>query len=70
MNIDACSFPKVLENTVYKQDYKTYDELYLEFKNELQKECDELVNKHKNIYFVPSPFIESSLDIKYPFFPS
>ena len=65
VNIDACSFPKVLENTVYKQNYKTYDELYLEFKNELQKECDELVNKHKNIYFVPSPFIESSLDIKY-----
>ena len=65
VNIDACSFPKVLENTVYKQEYNSYDELYLEFKNELQKECDELVNKHKNIYFVPSPLIESSLDIKY-----
>ena len=65
VNIDACSFPKVLENTVYKKDYSSYEELYNEFKIELQKECDRLINKHKNIYFVPSPLIESSLDIKY-----
>ena len=65
VNIDACSFPKVLENTVYKKEYTSYDKLYSEFKIELEKECTSLINKHKNIYFVPSPLIETSLDIKY-----
>lgn len=66
VNIGACSFPKVLEDTLnQKDDYDTFDEVMNAFSNQLEKECDNIAKQYHNVYFVPAPLIEAMLDVNY-----
>ena len=65
VNIGACSFPKVLEKTLHTKEMDSFEALLKEVRHQIQLECDEIVSQYKNVYFVPSPFMEASLDVQY-----
>lgn len=59
VNIAAMSYPKAVNNAMfsYLESSKSYDEFFAHVKDEIQKECDEIM-KIDNVWFVPSPFLE------------
>ncbi|MBE6107531.1 MAG: pyruvate formate-lyase [Erysipelotrichaceae bacterium] len=66
VNIGACSFPKVLEDVLHsKRKAETFDELMIQVKNQIEIECDQLISQFQQVYFVPAPLMEASLDIQY-----
>ena len=65
VNIGACSFPKVLGKTLHEKEFDSFEELMKEVRHQIQLECDEIVSQYKNVYFVPSPLMEASLDVRY-----
>ena len=58
-NIAALSFVKVIDECLHNDLLicKTEEEFLSAVKAEIQKECDEIANGIKNLWFVPSPFI-------------
>ena len=63
-NIAAVSFPKVVD-TVLHRDLKNctaFDEFENCVKAEIKKSCDEICDKIKDLWFVPSPFMNICMD--------
>lgn len=58
-NIAALSFIKVIDECLHNDllTCATEEEFLLAVKAEIQKECDEIANGIKNLWFVPSPFM-------------
>ena len=58
-NIGALSFPKVVDICLHRdlENCITYDEFVDCIKNEIKTQCDAICENIKNIYFVPSPFM-------------
>lgn len=63
-NIGALSFPKVIDHCL-KNDLRECDEFedFLEkVRKEVQREADEICDKVKDLWFVPSPFMNLLID--------
>lgn len=63
-NIGALSFPKVVD-TVLHGDLKnctTFEEFENCMKAEIKKSCDEICDNIKDLWFVPSPFMNICMD--------
>ena len=58
-NIGALSFPKVVDICLHRDLEKsdTYEDFVACVKNEIKVQCDAICENIKNIYFVPSPFM-------------
>ncbi|MEE1245174.1 MAG: pyruvate formate lyase family protein [Acutalibacteraceae bacterium] len=63
-NISAMSYPKAvdiaLHNNLEKSD--SYDEFFMSVKAEIKKECDKIADGIKDLWFVPSPFMNVLMD--------
>ena len=64
-NIGALSFPKVIDNALHNDllSANTYDDFYLKVKEELNREVDSICREFKNLWFVPSPFLNVLMDV-------
>ncbi len=63
-NISALSYPKAVD-TVFRRDLaecKTYDEFFEKVQAEIKDEADRICNDIKNVWFVPSPFMNVLMD--------
>lgn len=60
-NIAALSFPKIINTCLYRdlQNSSTFSEFMKAVKSEIQAECDNICDKIKDLWFVPSPFMNS-----------
>ncbi len=58
-NIGAMSYPKVIDTVLHNgfMECETYDELFDKVKCEMNNECDRICDGIKNLWFVPSPFM-------------
>lgn len=58
-NIAALSFPKAVDLIFQKQlrGCKSFDAFMQEVYTEIGRQCEEICSKLKNLYFVPSPFM-------------
>lgn len=63
-NIGALSFPKIIDICLHKylKDCDTFEEFLTKVKEEIQKECDSICESHKDLWFVPSPFMNVMMD--------
>ena len=63
-NISAMSYPKAVDIALHRdlENSKTYDEFFDCVKAEIQKECDGICDKVKDLWFVPSPFMNVLMD--------
>ena len=63
-NIDALSFAKVVQTVFYDKlnDCDTFEELLKEVECEILNQCNNICNKIKNVWFVPSPFLNCLMD--------
>lgn len=67
-NIGAMSYPKAVDRMLHKDftSCQTFDEVMDAVKKEITDECESIMSKIKDIWFVPSPFMSVMLDeIKY-----
>lgn len=67
-NIDALSFPKVVNRAMYKYllSCKTFRDFEKRVHEEIAAECDAICNKIQNVWFVPSPLMKIYMpEIKY-----
>lgn len=63
-NIGALSYPKAVDIALHQNLLKcdSYDEFFDAVKNEIQKESDNICSGIKNLWFVPSPFMNVLMD--------
>lgn len=63
-NIGALSFPKVIDVCLHRdlENCGNFDEFKTAVKREIQTECDEICSSIKNLWFVPSPFMNCLID--------
>ncbi len=63
-NIAALSFPKVVDVCLHRdlQSCGTFDEFVSCIKNEINNECDKICGSIKDLWFVPSPFMNCLID--------
>lgn len=63
-NIGALSFAKVIDICLHKylNTCDTFEEFLGKVKEEIQKECDAICDHIKNLWFVPSPFMNLLMD--------
>lgn len=63
-NIGALSFPKVIDVCLHRdlESCGNFDEFKTAVKREIQTECDEICSSIKNLWFVPSPFMNCLID--------
>lgn len=63
-NIAALSFPKIIDNCLHRNllGCKNYDEFKTAVQRELKKECDKICDGIKDLWFVPSPFMNCLID--------
>ncbi len=63
-NIGALSFPKVIDDCMNRHlaECKTFDEFMDKVKAEIQDKCNELCDNIKDLWFVPSPFMNVLMD--------
>ncbi len=63
-NIGALSFPKVIDDCMnkYLSECKTFDEFMDKVKAEIQNKCNGLCDNIKDLWFVPSPFMNVLMD--------
>ncbi len=63
-NIGAMSYPKAvdiaLHNTLVKAE--TYEDFFESVKDEIRKECDSICAGIKDVWFIPSPFMNVLMD--------
>ncbi len=59
-NIGAVNFPAIVDRTLRRELAHTsdFDALLQSVKAELQAECDAITERVKNVWFVPSPFLD------------
>ncbi len=58
-NIAAMSYPKAVDTVLHNgfMECETYDQLFEKVKAEISSECDRICDGIKNLWFVPSPFM-------------
>lgn len=63
-NIGALSFPKVVDVCLHRDlsDCDTFESFMEKVKEEIQRECDKICDGIKNLWFVPSPFMNVMMD--------
>ena len=63
-NIGALSFPRVVDTALHKYlvAANTFDEFLEKVKEEVKLEADRICDGIKNLYFVPSPFMNVMMD--------
>ena len=63
-NIGAFSFPKVVDKCLHRDliNCETFEEFVECIKEEIKKETDVICNSIKNLWFVPSPFMNVMMD--------
>ena len=63
-NIGALSFPKMIDICLHKylMECDTFEEFLEKVKEEIQKECDAICDGIKDLWFVPSPFMNIMID--------
>ena len=63
-NIGALSFPKVIDICLHKylKECDTFEAFMEKVKVEIQKECDKICDGIKDLWFVPSPFMNIMMD--------
>jgi len=63
-NIGALSFPKMIDICLHKHllSCDTFEEFMGKVKEEIQKECDAICDGIKDLWFVPSPFMNVMID--------
>jgi len=63
-NIGALSFPKVIDSCLHNnlKDCNSFDEFEKCVKDEIKKACDEICDDTKDLWFVPSPFMNICMD--------
>jgi len=63
-NIGALSFPKVIDICLhrYLETCDTFEVFLEKVKEEVQKECDRICDSIKELWFVPSPFMNIMMD--------
>ena len=63
-NIGALSFPKIIDICLHKhlKNCDTFEEFLAKVKEEIQKECDAICDNIKDLWFVPSPFMNVMID--------
>ena len=60
-NIGALSFPKVIDNALHNHfnECENFDEFFETVKKEIFEECNNICDNIKNLWFVPSPFMNA-----------
>lgn len=63
-NIGALSFPKMIDICLHKylMECETFEAFLGKVKEEIQKECDAVCDNIKDLWFVPSPFMNVLID--------
>lgn len=63
-NIGALSFPKMIDICLHKylMECDSFEEFLGKVKEEIQKECDAICDNIKDLWFVPSPFMNIMID--------
>lgn len=63
-NIGALSFPKIVDVCLHKylRECDNFSSFMDKIKAEIQKECDQICDGIKNLWFVPSPFMNIMMD--------
>lgn len=63
-NIGALSFPKIIDTCLHNDLSKcnTFNEFENCVKNEIRKSCNEICDNIKDLWFVPSPFMNVCMD--------
>lgn len=63
-NIGALSFPKMIDICLHKHlmNCDTFEAFLEKVREEIQKECDGICDGIKNLWFVPSPFMNILID--------
>lgn len=63
-NISALSFPKVIDVCLHRdlENCQSFEEFTAAVKNEIQAECDRICDNIKDLWFVPSPFMNCLMD--------
>ena len=63
-NIGALSFPKIIDICLhnYLTECDTFEQFLGKVKEEIQKECDTICDNIKDLWFVPSPFMNVMID--------
>ena len=63
-NIGALSFPKIIDTCLHNDLSKcnTFNEFKNCVKNEIKKSCNEICDNIKDLWFVPSPFMNVCMD--------
>lgn len=63
-NISALSYPKALDVAIHKnlENCKTYEEFFACVTDEIKTLCDDICDNIKNLWFVPSPFMNVLMD--------
>jgi formate C-acetyltransferase len=65
-NVGALSFPKVLDRVLHSgKSFDSFESLVDETKAEIGRECDAITAAIQNVWFVPSPLMETLLTVKY-----
>ncbi len=63
-NISAMSYPKAVDIALHNNllSSNSYEEFFTSVKNEINKECDSICDNIKDLWFVPSPFMNVLMD--------
>lgn len=63
-NISALSYPKAVDIALHNslEKVNSYDEFFASVKTEIQKECDSICDNIKDLWFIPSPFMNVLMD--------
>lgn len=63
-NIGALSFPKVIDTCLHRdlEKCETFEDFLEKVRGEIQRECDGICDGIKDLWFVPSPFMNVMMD--------
>ncbi len=65
-NVGALSFPKVIDRALHAdKKFESYEAFENEVFAQIDRECDSICDGIHDVYFIPSPFLESMLTPKY-----
>ena len=63
-NISALSYPKAVDTALHNNliSSDSYEDFFACVKDEIQKECDSICSNIKDLWFIPSPFMNVLMD--------